>query len=687
MLKELSLWEDIDTAEIKDMLESCDGLFGIQLKISREDVGFKVVKQSGGEYRLFDPYEPLSEELFHFEGNHTRSVIKPLRIHLCEDLIRKIQNEVINVEDILILTLIFRRSKQFNEKALALYESYLEGVDEPGSSKLIRSIQSKALKKLSLLSSFDTSNPRNEMIEDKIISKSYETQFILSTNNYTLAGHVEKMLSGMNELSFTQAYNLDKYQPKLFLSNKEIEMFIPNQTVDKVQKNVEPVNNDFYLPRSQNEEVGSKDWQKEVKQSLARLGIISSAKSVKTTQKDGLRLSFVELKLPDKVAYTKVKRKEEDIQTDLGVDSLDISQGSSPGYIKFSLPKDTPTLTYLGDIMDDHLQNDGLLSFPAGIDEDGNIVDIHLEKVRHLMVAGTTGSGKSAFLNCVITTLLSKYPPSHMEMILIDPKRVELQSFADFPHVKNLITNVKIANGALSKLVQEMEKRYELFEKQGVKSLLEYNKKHTKLPYIVCAIDEYADLVMQNKEVEDYVVMLGQKARAAGIHLIICTQRPSANIVSSSIKANFPNMISFNLSSSSNYRTVFGTSIPYKLLGNGDGVAKLESSHKEFVRFQSPIISVEGEEEERCIKSLLSKYAGYEKAEELEQEDTETPYDLVKKFILETKTTKIKEIQLGLGIRMNTIQEVMKQLVDEGMLTKHKARSKGYELNEEYLDS
>lgn len=157
----------------------------------------------------------------------------------------------------------------------------------------------------------------------------------------------------------------------------------------------------------------------------------------------------------------------------------------------------------------------------------------------------------------------------------------------------------------LESLVNEMEERYKLFSQKKVKKISDYNKKSNKrLLYIVCAIDEYNDLKMQYKEVEAIIERLGQKARAAGIHLIVCTQRPDKNVMTGVIKANLPSKICFKLGGSSHYRTVFDTGIPYNLIGFGDGVVQYVAQTEPFIRFQSPVISLNSTEEEKFFENL-----------------------------------------------------------------------------------
>lgn len=275
-----------------------------------------------------------------------------------------------------------------------------------------------------------------------------------------------------------------------------------------------------------------------------------------------------------------------------------------------------------------------------------------------------------------------KNSPTDLILYLVDPKQVELQQYKGIPHVKKVIDEVEYAPALFKSLVNEMESRYKQFSSSSVKNIEGYNKKREKkMPYIVTVVDEYADLIMQDDSIEHDIERLGQKARAAGIHLVIATQRPSADILSKRLQANIPNAISFNLGNNTNYRTVFGTGIPYNnLLGRGDGVARFEAWSKEFQRFQGCIISPDESEEEQVYEMVREMYQDNAVADGIEVVKEKEPIDKLKEIIANTGETRVGELQKQMEIRMNTVQELMTQLVEEGWLIKHKARSKGYEL-------
>jgi len=220
------------------------------------------------------------------------------------------------------------------------------------------------------------------------------------------------------------------------------------------------------------------------------------------------------------------------------------------------------------------------LAFAVGKDITGSIQIGALNKMPHLLIAGTTGSGKSVMLNSIILSFLYKSSPEDVRLLLIDPKRVEFMPYEGLPHliIPHVITDVPKASNALTWALDEMERRFNLFASARVKDIGEYNAmrdvvlaKKKKMPYIVIIIDEFSDFIMQGKkELEDKIVRLGQKARAAGIHLILATQRPTAEFVTGGIKANFPSKIAFKVSSRVNSDVIIGMTGAEKLLGHGD---------------------------------------------------------------------------------------------------------------------
>ncbi len=270
------------------------------------------------------------------------------------------------------------------------------------------------------------------------------------------------------------------------------------------------------------------------------------------------------------------------------------------------IPNDHRQVVYLRDILESEVfrSSSSPLTMALGKDIHGRPHAADLAKMPHLLVAGATGAGKSVCLNSFLVSFLYKASPDDMKLLLVDPKRIELAVYADLPHlVHPVVTDMAMAKSALDWAVHEMDRRYEAMAQLGVRNISGYNKKLAELgedrpegmeelvrmPYLVIVIDELADLMMtQGKDVEQAIVRLAQLARAAGIHIILATQRPSVDVVTGLIKANFPTRISFQVTSKHDSRTILDTVGSEKLLGRGDmlfkpGGAKLKRIHGTFV--------------------------------------------------------------------------------------------------------
>ncbi|WP_093339717.1 DNA translocase FtsK [Salibacterium halotolerans] len=264
-----------------------------------------------------------------------------------------------------------------------------------------------------------------------------------------------------------------------------------------------------------------------------------------------------------------------------------------------------------------YLRDDHVLSVALGRDISGEPVLAALDKMPHLLVAGATGSGKSVCINGIITSILMKAKPSEVKLMMIDPKMVELNVYNGVPHLLSpVVTEPKKAAQALKKVVAEMERRYDLFSQSGTRNMEGYNEwvkkqnektgeHHPELPYIVVVVDELADLMMvASNEVEDAITRLAQMARAAGIHMIIATQRPSVDVITGVIKANIPSRIAFGVSSQTDSRTILDAGGAEKLLGKGDMLFQSVGSNKS-TRVQGAFVA--DEEVEKVVEAVVAQ--------------------------------------------------------------------------------
>ncbi|WP_049533625.1 DNA translocase FtsK [Streptococcus anginosus] len=333
-----------------------------------------------------------------------------------------------------------------------------------------------------------------------------------------------------------------------------------------------------------------------------------------------------------------------------------------------------------------------LLEIPLGKAVNGSVRTFDLAKMPHLLVAGSTGSGKSVAVNGIIASILMKARPDEVKFMMVDPKMVELSVYNDIPHLLiPVVTNPRKASRALQKVVDEMENRYELFSKVGARNIAGYNAKvaeynasqpeykQVPLPLIVVIVDELADLMMvASKEVEDAIIRLGQKARAAGIHMILATQRPSVDVISGLIKANVPSRIAFAVSSGTDSRTILDENGAEKLLGRGDMLFKpIDENHP--VRLQGSFIS--DEDVERIVTFVKNQAeADYddnfdpgEVSENdmdsgSENEQGDPLFEEAKALVIETQKASASMLQRRLSVGFNRATRLMEELEDAGVI-------------------
>ena len=334
---------------------------------------------------------------------------------------------------------------------------------------------------------------------------------------------------------------------------------------------------------------------------------------------------------------------------------------------------------------------ENLLEIPLGKAVNGTARTFDLSKMPHLLVAGSTGSGKSVAVNGIIASILMKARPDQVKFMMVDPKMVELSVYNDIPHLLiPVVTNPRKASKALQKVVVEMENRYELFAKVGVRNIAGFNAKveefnaqseykQIPLPLIVVIVDELADLMMvASKEVEDAIIRLGQKARAAGIHMILATQRPSVDVISGLIKANVPSRVAFAVSSGTDSRTILDENGAEKLLGRGDMLFKpIDENHP--VRLQGSFIS--DDDVERIVNFIKAQAdADYDESfdpgevseNEGEFSDGESGgdplFEEAKALVIETQKASASMIQRRLSVGFNRATRLMEELEMAGII-------------------
>jgi len=747
-----SIVDDIGKAFEQIMNADTEGLFGLELQLYPG--GRSLVLVSPPSLRIGNGVSPRqtlvegdTEDLSYYEGYLLEPNFLPLYGAYKGALLNELSSiELKGGEIIELQWLLRRRYDNWRPNAVARYSSYLEGNDYPLQSKLGRGLQTKILKTLNKIASFETKRPYIQEVENKIVDEAYQFQLrivVRSKEPKSLVQCLDNVLSKYDSYNALRLYKRkergikQEYTDRIMTGDTDTQILSRTELVSlfggtaievtPVQPAVTEKQLTDYrvtevktdgiialLPKYDREKVEADEGLiTKLAEAMKRVGLISQARLTNSTITSGIRLTVIQCDIPKQKTLSHIIGKAVDIQAALGVVSLSVEQGSTADTVRFTIPNEVPSIIGLRELLEDarfhEYAQDAVLPFIVGVNEIDEPIYLSLGKLVHLMVAGTTGSGKSVFVNTLIISLLATYPPELLRFYMIDPKLVELSHYKDLPHVEHVVTDMEKASAMLSKLVKEMERRYSQFSENGVKGIKVYNEKmDVKMPYIVCVVDEYADLRDTNPEVEEYLVRLGQKARAAGIHLVIATQRPSSTVISGRVKAVIPSAISFNLNSNTDYKTVFGKGIgSTKLLGRGDGIMRIEGWEKEFQRFQSSIVSPVESREEQVYKDIINYYSdvktipldvqkpvieeviSFDGNIELE-EDIELDYDIIteedlleklKGVIARTRETRVAELRKLMKIKMNVLSDLMNKLVEEGWLVKHTSRAKGYEIS------
>ncbi|CWU57554.1 FtsK/SpoIIIE family DNA translocase [Listeria monocytogenes] len=391
------------------------------------------------------------------------------------------------------------------------------------------------------------------------------------------------------------------------------------------------------------------------------------------------------------VKVSKIVSLSDDIALALAAKDIRI-EAPIPGKsaIGIEVANQNVAMVSLREVLENNPKNnpDEKLQIALGRDISGEAMMANLDKMPHLLVAGATGSGKSVCINGIITSILLRAKPHEVKMMMIDPKMVELNVYNGIPHLlAPVVTNPKKAAQALQKVVAEMERRYDLFSHTGTRNMQGYNdyvKKHNELneekqpelPFIVVIVDELADLMMvASNDVEDAITRLAQMARAAGIHLIIATQRPSVDVITGVIKANIPSRIAFAVSSSIDSRTILDMGGAEKLLGRGDMLLLPVGSSKP-TRIQGAFLS--DTEVEDVVNYVISQQKAQYSEEmipddipEVEGEVTDELYHEAVELVVEMQTASVSMLQRKFRIGYNRAARLIDEMEQRGVVGPH----------------
>ena len=410
------------------------------------------------------------------------------------------------------------------------------------------------------------------------------------------------------------------------------------------------------------------------------------------THTKGPTVTRYEIILDSGVNVRKITSISDNIKMALAAKEIRI-EAPIPGKstVGIEVPNEIAEIVHFIDIVnqDKFINSNDALNIAIGLDIDGKGVYTSIVKMPHGLVAGATGSGKSVCINTILMSLLFKYSPDHLKLMLIDPKMVELSAYNELPHLLTpVITDAKIATAGLKWAVEEMESRFVTFSNERVKDIVSYNDKVSReglleiMPYIVIVVDELADLMMiASSSVESSIMRLTQKARACGIHLIIATQRPSTDVVKGTIKSNIPTRIAFSVSSYVDSMTIIDSAGADKLLGRGDML--FAESGKPQIRVQGAYISdIEIQNVNEFIRRQRSNEYFFDQEKLVNKAASSSQYDElfaeVARYVVMKKEASINKISKEFRVGFNRAQKIVEMLSEMGIVSDNvgsKARS------------
>ena len=414
----------------------------------------------------------------------------------------------------------------------------------------------------------------------KLIKKLFKLIFIKKEKSYTNENEIINEFIPQEEITSLIQEDLPFIKSENKSPSKKTRFKLPTIDLLKIptQKDREKLKDEDYIDSEFLEKI------------LLDFGVSGDIKKVS----HGPVVTLNEFEPAAGVKVSKIINLSDDIARNTSSESARIATIPGRSTIGIELPNSSRENVYLSEILSNSDFNKKDIRLPIALGKNISGVPIvgDLASMPHLLIAGTTGSGKSVCINTIILSLLYRHTPDKCKFILIDPKMLELSTYEGIPHLLcPVITEAKKAASVLGWVVKEMENRYRLMTKEGVRNIDGYNAKHTlAMPYIVVVVDEMSDLMLvAGKEIENYIQKLSQMARAAGIHIIMATQRPSVDVITGTIKANFPTRISFQVTSKIDSRTILGEQGAEQLLGKGDMLYM--SSANKIVRIHAPFVS------------------------------------------------------------------------------------------------
>ena len=505
-------------------------------------------------------------------------------------------------------------------------------------------------------------------------------------NFYKIKKKITQFFKKDNEKYYTYKNEIIKeYIPQDEIKNliqEDLPFIKAEETIDKKIKFKLPSLDLLKSPNKKDREISNKTETSDpefLEKILLDFGVNGVIKKVS----HGPVVTLNEFEPAAGVKVSKIINLSDDIARNTSSESARISTIPGSNTIGIELPNIIRENVYLNEILgsNDFKKKEIKLPIALGKNISGKAVIGDLYSMPHLLIAGTTGSGKSVCINTIILSLLYRHTPDRCKFILIDPKMLELSTYEGIPHLLcPVITEAKKAASVLGWVVKEMERRYRLMTKEGVRNIDGYNSKHKlPMPYIVVVVDEMSDLMLvAGKEIENYIQKLSQMARAAGIHIIMATQRPSVDVITGTIKANFPTRISFQVTSKIDSRTILGEQGAEQLLGKGDMLYM--SSANRIIRIHAPFVSdieiekindsLRSQAEPDYVDEILNFADEKETGSKQNQDERDELYDRALEIIRSEGKASTSFLQRKLQIGYNRAARIIDMMEVDGVVSK-----------------
>ena len=593
---------------------------------------------------LYDIYVKMKKMITAFIGvSFAKSEVK-------KENIRKKREKSINSDTIEVIV-----PDGKNEK-----DEFIKGINN--KIQILDFMRNSELQDVNLLQNFNLDDSevytRNSTADSEINSSKKNSKKLSHEDKEVVSKEIEHSINGVGEIA-----KKDYLFPSMDLLNINSKLKLKNEDKKDLIENAN-----------------------KLEETLSNFGV--EAKVVQVTK--GPSVTRFELQPSPGVKVSKIVNLQDDIALGLAANGVRM-EAPIPGKaaIGIEVPNKKQSPVFLREVLDskEFTNTNKNLAFALGKDITGKCIVGDLSKMPHMLIAGATGSGKSVCINSLIISLLYKYSPEQVKLLMVDPKVVELSVYNGIPHLLiPVVTDPKKAAGALNWAVNEMNKRYNLFSQMKVKNIESYNKLfdkgeiQEKLPYIVVIVDELADLMMAcPNDVEDYICRLAQMARAAGMHLIIATQRPSVDVITGVIKANIPSRVSFAVSSGTDSRTILDQVGAEKLLGRGDMLYYPIGENKP-VRVQGAFISEEevenvvefikqSDEDIDYSEDILNHINNEVTAESVITNEGDELLEEAMKIVVEYQQASTSFIQRKLRVGFNRASRIMDELEERGIIS------------------